>query len=272
MAERSLFLEGIRTALGVGSPQERSAEQFPAVFSQPDVSGTLAGISNRSTDERQALLDHFQKSAAEIRLRVHFATDHDAAAATIAEIVRGTEPEFGTDKQIIQHEDQQCAALRLAERLAGDGVTVHTVVPGDPGARDKTAASFVGITVADWGIADSATVVQITGPGKPRSTSLVPSVHIALLPIGRLLADLSELGAVLQDRPPASSCVFISGPSKTGDIESHLVYGAHGPKDMHVIVLTGKEEFVKSFFRHQHTSLLDFSATWQARWRPRLTI
>ena len=67
------------------------------------------------------------------------------------------------------------------------------------------------------------------------------SVHIALLPVKRILADLKEFQALLQQRPPASSYILISGPSKTGDIESHLVYGAHGPREMHVIVLTGKQ-------------------------------
>jgi L-lactate dehydrogenase complex protein LldG len=62
-----------------------------------------------------------------------------------------------------------------------------------------------------------------------------------LLPVDRLLADLSELQALLQEHPPASSYVFISGPSKTGDIESHIVYGAHGPKDMHVVVLASRK-------------------------------
>ena len=241
MAERSSFLNDIRTALGVSSSRERSAEQFPAVFSQPDVSTTLAAISNRSAAARQELSERFQERGAEIRLQVHCAADFEAAAGIIADITRGAQPEFSTDKQIIQHAGQECAALNLAERLAGDGVAVHTVVPGDPEARDKTAASFIGITVADWGIAESATVVQITEPEKARSTSLVPSIHIALLPVERILADLSELQAVLQDRPPASSYVLISGPSKTGDIESHIVYGAHGPKDMHVIILASRK-------------------------------
>ena len=241
MAERSSFLEEIRTALGVSSLTERSADQFPAVFAQPDVSAARAAISKRPAAAQQAMLARFQERGAEIRLQVHWAADCDAAAGIIVDITRNAEPEFGTDKQIIQHAGQECAALNLAERLAGDGVAVHTLAPDDPEARGKTAASFIGITVADWGIAESATVIQITEPGKARSTSLVPSIHIALLPVERLLADLSELQALLQDRPPASSYVFISGPSKTGDIESHIVYGAHGPKDMHVIVLAGRK-------------------------------
>ena len=118
------------------------------------------------------------------------------------------------------------------------GVTVQTLHANDPAARERTVAAYIGITVADWGIAESATVVQVTEPGRPRSASLVPSIHIVVLPIARIVADLRELHAAMRDRPPESSYVFITGPSKTGDIESHLVYGAHGPRDMHVVVIT----------------------------------
>lgn len=240
MAERASFLKGIRGALGVTSLQERSPEQFPDVFSRPDVTRRLAAISDRSGEERQALLGRFQQSGAEIRLQVHLAADQTAAAEIIADIAQRTEPEFNTERQIIQHENKVLTELKLVGRLAVDGVVVHTVNPQDPEARSKTIASYIGITAAEWGVADSATVVQLTEPGKARSTSLVPSIHIALLPIERIVADLSELQALLQENPPSSSYVFISGPSKTGDIESYLVYGAHGPKEMHVIVLTNR--------------------------------
>ena len=241
MAERTSFFAGIREALGVTSLGERSSDEFPAVFSRPDITRTLTAINDRSAEERQALLVHFQENGAEIRLQVHCAADHAAAADIIAAIARNAEPEFSTDKQLIQHENQELAKLNLAERLAADGVAVHTVNPQDPEARSKTIASYIGVTAADWGIAESATVIQITEPGKARSTSLVPSIHITVLPIERILANLSELQAVLQDRQPPSSYVLISGPSKTGDIESILVYGAHGPREMHVIVLSGKQ-------------------------------
>lgn len=241
MTERLLFLEDIREALGISASQERSFEQLPSLFSRPDVARIRAEISERSPEERLVLLERFKENGAEIRLQVHLAADHGAAAEIVADIARETEPEFGTTRQLIQHEGPELAALNLAERLAGDGVTVHTVNPRDPEARNKTIASYIGLTAADWGIAESATVVQITEPGKARSTSLVPSIHIALLPVERILDDLGELQVMLQDCPPASSYVFISGPSKTGDIESYLVYGAHGPREMHVIVLTGKQ-------------------------------
>jgi len=240
MADRKNFLEGIRAALGAPGVQERRAEQFPAVFSRPDVSSKLAVIAHRSADDHLALLTRFREQAEAIRVQVHLAPDYAAATEIIGGIARQSEPEFGPDKQIIQHDTPELHALNLAERFAGENIAVHTATAYGTEVRNQTIASYIGITAADWGLAESGTVVQLTRPGNSRSTSLVPSIHIALLPVERILADLSELQALLQDQPPESSFVLISGPSKTADIESHLVYGAHGPRDMHVVVLTGR--------------------------------
>jgi L-lactate dehydrogenase complex protein LldG len=59
--------------------------------------------------------------------------------------------------------------------------------------------------------------------------------------VGNLLADLAELYGVLHRDPPQSSYVLITGPSKTADIEAQLVHGAHGPKAMHVVIVTELE-------------------------------
>jgi len=68
----------------------------------------------------------------------------------------------------------------------------------------------------------------------------VPSVHIAVLPLDRLVAELSEIYAHLEALDPMPAAVtFISGPSKTADIEAQLVHGAHGPREMHLFVVTG---------------------------------
>jgi len=161
----------------------------------------------------------------------------DQAAEKIVEIVDATEPEFSSAKQIIQHDHPDISELQLWKRFSGKAVHVHTSYAADGEVREKTIASYIGLSVPRWAVAESATVVQVTESGQPRSTSLVPSVHIALIHIGDLLADLTEAYAMLRKEPPEYSYVFISGPSKTADIEAHLVHGAHGPYAMHVIVV-----------------------------------
>ena len=76
-----------------------------------------------------------------------------------------------------------------------------------------------------------------------RSTSLVPSIHIAVIHMDQIIADLKELFALLKWDPEYSSegltnCMtFISGPSKTADIEATMVHGAHGPREVYIFVI-----------------------------------
>ena len=237
MDEKGGFLGNIREALGYSREDARSPKECAVVFAGSDDTAILEKIQYRTRVEKQTLLQTFQANAAELNLNVHSVRSLDGAGDKIVEIVEATEPEFGTAKQILQHDHADIAALQLWKRFSGKAVQVHTSYPADGEVREKTIASYIGITVPTWAVAESATVVQITKSGQPRSTSLVPSIHIVLLHIDNLLADLTEVYALLRQEPPEYSYVFISGPSKTADIEAHLVHGAHGPYAMHVIVI-----------------------------------
>ncbi len=236
MTDHYTFMSHIRTALGHSPSQVRGAEQCPSLFQSTDSGEVLERINNRSQQSRGELLKQFQESAVLLNLNVHPVNGFAAAGETIVDIIRNSEPEFDSARQIIQHDHPDIAALALSTRL-DDGMVLHTTSAIETDLREKTISSFVGITAPSWGVADSATVVQITMEGQPRSTSLVPAIHIGLLRLENLLANLTELYAVLRRDPPSSSYVFISGPSKTADIESKLVHGAHGPREMHVVVV-----------------------------------
>jgi L-lactate dehydrogenase complex protein LldG len=109
--------------------------------------------------------------------------------------------------------------------------------------RQHIIDSYIGITSADFCMADTATLVMRTRPGQARSVSLVPAIHIAVVELNRIIADLKELYALLKWDPQESkdgvtNCMtFISGPSKTADIEATMVHGAHGPREVHLFVL-----------------------------------
>lgn len=100
-----------------------------------------------------------------------------------------------------------------------------------------TEADF-GITSADFALADTGTLVMLSSPQEARMISLLPPVHIAVLPRDRILTGLDELLTVLPN--PAvqtSSMVLITGPSRTADIEQILVRGVHGPGELHVVIV-----------------------------------
>ncbi len=112
------------------------------------------------------------------------------------------------------------------------------------GFRDREAlqaacaAAAFGITSADYALADTGTLVMIASPEEARLVSLLPPVHIAVVPRARILTGLDELLSILP-RPAdlTSSMVLITGPSRTADIEQILVRGVHGPGEIHVIVV-----------------------------------
>lgn len=82
-----------------------------------------------------------------------------------------------------------------------------------------------------------------TRPGQPQCVSLLPSIHIAVIRLEQVLADLKELYALLKWDPAqrteglTDTMTFVTGPSKTADIEATLVHGAHGPKELYIFVL-----------------------------------
>lgn len=237
MDERALFLANIRKALGFSRQNGRSTVDNSAIFTENDDISLLETIKYRTHVEKQALLQIFQQNGEELNLAVHPVQSLARAADAIEEIVGATTPEFGTSKQIIQHDHPDIAELHLWKRFSGEAVHVHTSYAADREVRDKTIASYIGLTVPRWAVAESATVIELSDRGRPRSISLLPSVHIAMIRLDHMLADLSELYALLRQEPPEHSFVFISGPSKTADIEAHMVHGAHGPREMHVIVI-----------------------------------
>jgi L-lactate dehydrogenase complex protein LldG len=100
------------------------------------------------------------------------------------------------------------------------------------------------VTSADFCLADTATLVMRNRPGQPRSAALVPSIHVAVIHLDQILADMKELFALLRwderyrQEGLSNYMSFISGPSKTADIEATMVHGAHGPREVHLFIIT----------------------------------
>lgn len=99
-----------------------------------------------------------------------------------------------------------------------------------------------GFTVARSGLAATGTLVVVPDANAPRTVSLVPPLHVALIHARTLHADLHAAVAAerWRDGMP-TNLVMISGPSKTSDIQQTTAYGAHGPRALWVIVVTDDE-------------------------------
>ena len=101
---------------------------------------------------------------------------------------------------------------------------------------------LVGMTGCFCATAETGSLVLLSGPETEASMALLPETHIAVVPASRIVAGHEEAFALMRaegggELPRAVN--FVSGPSRTGDIEQTIVLGAHGPYRVHVIVVRG---------------------------------
>jgi len=123
-----------------------------------------------------------------------------------------------------------------AERVAvsdAPGLAAFGVVPSASEVFDFD----VGITNAQAAIAETGTLVLDSSCERNRLVSVVPPVHIAIVAASRIYATLADVLAMLQrDKEVSPAITFITGPSRTADIELTLTIGVHGPKELYVII------------------------------------
>jgi len=134
------------------------------------------------------------------------------------------------------------AVASNAPFLAACGITglpqVQSGFTDREALRAACVTADVGITSADYALAETGTLVMLSSPEEPRLISLLPPVHIAVFPQSRMLANLDELLEVLPNpAEQTSSMVLITGPSRTADIEQILVRGVHGPGEIYAVIV-----------------------------------
>jgi L-lactate utilization protein LutC len=126
----------------------------------------------------------------------------------------------------------------LAECGIADLPGVRSGITDRAELQAACAAADIGITSADYVLADTGSLVMLASPREARLVSLLPPAHLAVVPRDRILTGLDELFSVLP-RPAeqTSSMVLITGPSRTADIEQILVRGVHGPGQITVVLV-----------------------------------
>ena len=137
----------------------------------------------------------------------------------------------------------------LTPGLTGGGLDVHEMPAVEPTSvaererlRALAARAGLGLTGVDLAVAETGTMILVSGAGRPRTTSLLPPCHVALFDRTALVESLRQVGVFLEawhadgQAPAAGAAInFITGPSRTADIELTLTRGVHGPKEVHAI-------------------------------------
>lgn len=211
MSARDEILSSIRNSLG------RTQGQAP-----PEPPPARLRIPGVPLERR---IESFRAALEKLNGKVHLAESLDDARDYTARTLAG-----------------RSAVASNAPLLAECGISS---LPGvQPGGSDRQtlrelcATLDAGITSADFALADTGSLVLLSSHEEARLVSLLPLLHIAIVPRARLLTGLDELFTLLPvPGERTSAMVFITGPSRTADIEQILVRGVHGPGEIHVVLV-----------------------------------
>jgi L-lactate utilization protein LutC len=207
---RDNILHKVRTALG------RSADQPPPPPPPVRISVPVVAMETKVASFRERL--------EALAGKVHVAESAEDALDYVRRVVDGR-PAVASNAPFLA----ECGITQLP--------SVRSGIVDREELRALCATCAVGITSADYCLADTGTLVMISSREEARMISLLPPAHIAVVPRERLLSGLDELfTAVPMPAEQSSSMVLITGPSRTADIEQILVRGVHGPGEIHVVI------------------------------------
>ena len=170
-----------------------------------------------------------------------------ALAASHAEVFRATERTWPA--LIAQRLLDANVKRLLLDTSRAEGAALKQALPSSVATRsyDQPIENWkaelfdtvdAGFTVARSGLASTGTLIVAPDAGSPRTMSLVPPLHVALVYAHSLHADLhAAMRAEHWQAGMPTNLVMISGPSKTSDIQQTLAYGAHGPRELWVVIV-----------------------------------
>lgn len=209
----------VTNALGRGGPPLAPASAPPAIVES----------TARVVQSETPLVTIFTQSATAVGMRVY-----STAMSGVSDVIVG----------ILQAGQVRSAAFATSEALSkiresvrASGVQLLTQVGGGFASLYDCDA---GVTDARAGVAETGSIVCVASAKQGRGLSLVPPLHVVVLRASDLVADLIDLW---QPRGPidlaeSSNIVLITGPSKTADIEGVLITGVHGPREVHIVLVT----------------------------------
>jgi L-lactate dehydrogenase complex protein LldG len=220
MSAREAIFAGIRRSLGVtGAEGPRRFEVESRLAENP------AGVvPRRGQGDVDARVEIFKAEAAGVQASVAEVGSLDAAPAEIARFLR----------------DNNCpASLRMGadDKLGAMpwSATPLEILHGPSDGHDVSAVSM-----AFAGIAETGTLALVSGPANPTTLNFLPDNHIVVLRKDDVVADYESVFARLRtaygkgELPRTLN--FITGPSRSADIEQTLLLGAHGPRRLHIVI------------------------------------
>lgn len=204
MSSRDEILKRLRTA-------QKPFEQVAPIAERKVVSPNLGDLQ-----------ETFIKAAAALGVKICQAKDEKTAFEYIL-------AQIGEDKEILAWDLSEIPLKGLGAALEKNSISI---------ADSRSDAVRFGITAVDAALAATGSIVVSSTLSKPRTASLLPYVHLAVVKSSQILPDLetwiSQNRAAIRQNP---NHIIITGASRTADIAMELVMGAHGPAELHLVIL-----------------------------------
>ncbi len=212
-------------------------ELAPSVAKKPSRAAGGGGklrANNNPEKKNQSLTDLFIEEAGKVNGVSWVANDEGQLREYLSNIAAGHD-----SKSFIAWETSLIKKLKVTEHLTSNGLRIIK-------SQDKKQIerADIGISEVDYAIADSGTLVLFSNPNKPRLVSLITPIHVAILDLKKIVRNIFDLFQILSytsgdeshSKGRVSCITFVTGPSRTADIELNLTLGVHGPKELHILI------------------------------------
>lgn len=199
-------------------------------------------METRLRENRPQILDKFVDMATRGGWKVHRLSGLEAVIGRVDSLIG----ELGAER-VVRSGQPVFDDVPLDTALEWSGLEVTPVVRNERATREQLREVIrhadVGVTGTDYGLAETGSLVILPRRGLSRLVSLVPPVHIALVRPDEVLESLHDLFLLRRleyyrrGGEMGSYLNFITGPSRTADIEMTIVQGVHGPRAVHLILI-----------------------------------
>ena len=215
---RDAILGSIRSSLAASAPFDEDWRKHHGH------SGDFAAVRKLtpSAMSRDVLVENFRNNLESVGGHCTVVSNESEAADHVSKVI-----ENSVAKRIAISDSE--LVKRVVDR--GDGIEIVENAPAE-----YLFDCDLGITSAQWAIAETGTLVLESDKESHRLTSLVPPVHLCVLKADNIRQTMGEI-LELVSTEMSRTVTFITGASRTSDIELTLAIGVHGPGELHVIVI-----------------------------------
>jgi L-lactate dehydrogenase complex protein LldG len=231
-SNRETVLGSLRRALGRDAPvDENTAAKLRA-----RMTGHARNIvPARTTLNDVGLVELFETMAQKVHATVAHVASMDDVPGAVGEYLRGE----NLPSEIVMAPDATLDAAPWSDN------SLLEIRRGAPVESDQ-----VSVTSAPAAVAETGTLAMYSGPDHPATLNFIPETHVVVLPAGRVVKSYEDVWDSIraQASDPESgrggqlprTVNFVTGPSRSGDIEQTLLLGAHGPRRLHIVIVDGE--------------------------------